>query len=115
MAQTQETSLVSFTRLLGALGVCGSELAFDPTLFASCQDGRELLACGAEAHGDDDEDEDDQDQDEDEEDEEDDDEEEPWQVRLVTGRQAQTRTAGRPLCAPSRPAALRSRTSPSCA
>lgn len=111
MAQAHETSLIGSNSLDRALGRCNSESALDSILFASCQGDRELLACGAEGHGDDDEDEDDQDQDEDEEDDEDEDEEEPWQVRSLTGCQAQARTAGRPPCAPFRPAALRSRRS----
>jgi len=70
MAREQKTSHIGLTVLVCELGLCGSELPFDQTLFASLQGGRGLLARGAEGHGDDDED------DEDDEDED----VETWQV-----------------------------------
>ena len=114
MAHAQKTAHISLIGLLCVPGLCGSKLSFDQALFARRPGGRWLLAGGAEGHGDDDEDdEEDQEQDEDgEEEDDDDDEEEPWQVRPLNGRHAPTRTAGRSLCAPSRPSARRSRISP---
>lgn len=117
MAHAQKTSHISLIGLVCALGLRGSQLPFDQALFVSRPGGRTggVSARGAEGHGDDDEDDEEQEPDEEEEDgdeDDEDDEEEPWQVRPLTDRQAQTRTAGRPLCALSPPAALRSRISP---
>ena len=98
-----------------ALRSCGARLSSGEMFFGGLPSARVGWLLG---HGDDDEDDEDDEEEQDEEeeeDDEDDDEEEPWQVRALTGRRAQTRTVGRPLCAPSRPVAPRSQISPLCA
>jgi hypothetical protein len=115
MVNTQTNSRIGLIGLICALGLCGGQLSFGGAFLHSYSSARAgwMSARGAEGHGDDDEDDEEQEQDEEEEDDdEDDDEEEPWQVRPLNGCQAPARTAGTPLCVPSRLAVLRSRISP---
>jgi len=113
MAHVQQTSHIDLIGLDCALGLRGSELPFDQALFASRAGGRAsgVSPHAAEGHGDDEDDEDQEQDEEEEEDDDEDDEEEPWQVHPLSDCHP-TRTAGRLLCAPSRPAVLRSRISP---
>lgn len=111
MADALRASHRGLIRLVCALRWCGA-LSSGEMFFGSLASARVGSLLG---HGDDDEDDEEERDEEEEEDDEDDDEEEPWQVRPLTAPQARIRTRGRRLCAPSRPAALRSRISPLCA
>jgi len=111
MLNTQSNSRISLISLVCAIGLCSRERSFGRAVFVSRPNGFAGWRL-TEGHGDDDEDDEEQDEDE-EEDDEDDDEEEPWQVcPLSECRAAAARTAGTPLCAPSRLAALPSGISP---
>ena len=113
MTDTLSASHRGLIRLVCALRSCGAPLSSGEMFFGGLPSARVGWLLG---HGDDDEDDDEEERDEEEEeDDEDDDEEEPWQVCPLTSLRDWIRTRGRRLCAPSRPAALRSRISPLCA